>query len=307
MKFDENLAAVHAYLCADGYVIKNPPTQKHKYYIMGLRNTNLTLLRDFQDRFEKVFGIKPYLIEGQRCRLGSKEIYEKLTNEFGSFYSWEWRMPKLNENLLKIWLRAYFDCEGWVTCKHHQNRHIGADCVNETGIYQVRDSLKKLGISCKVTKRSKRDIYSLYIYGKENISNFKDKIGFLHPSKKQKLDLIINDFMDYYWKFPTKRNKQKEFVRGLLKKKAVIGKSNGVVRIFSNKEENLIKLRKTLNNLYNLESRIGRRRNGIGTIYFELNVNKQREVKRLISHNLLSNRERLKWLKSRKSMILRGK
>jgi hypothetical protein len=110
----------------------------------------------------------------------------------------------------------------------------------------------------------------------------------------------MNDFMDYYWKFPAKRNKQNEFVRCLLKKKAVIGKSNGVVRIFSNKEENLIKLQKILDNLFDIESRIGKRRNGIGTIYFELNVNKQREVKRLISHNLLSNREKLKWLKLRR-------
>jgi len=28
MRFDENLIIVHAYLCADGYVIKNPETQK---------------------------------------------------------------------------------------------------------------------------------------------------------------------------------------------------------------------------------------------------------------------------------------
>ena len=60
MKLDENLAAVHAYLCADGYVIKNSEAQKQKYYMIGFRNTNLILLKDFQDKFEKVFGVKPY-------------------------------------------------------------------------------------------------------------------------------------------------------------------------------------------------------------------------------------------------------
>ena len=94
MKMDKNLAAIHAYLCADGYVIKNPETQKQKYHVIGFRNTNLILLKDFQRRFEKVFKIKPHLDEGQRCRIGSKEIYRKLTKEFGSFYSWKWRMPK---------------------------------------------------------------------------------------------------------------------------------------------------------------------------------------------------------------------
>lgn len=68
MKFDENLAVVHAYLCADGYVLKN--AEEKKRYVMGFRNTNLILLKDFQNKFEKVFGIKPHLDEGQRCRIG---------------------------------------------------------------------------------------------------------------------------------------------------------------------------------------------------------------------------------------------
>lgn len=37
MKFNKNLSAIHAYLCADGYVIKNHSTQKHKYCHIGLR------------------------------------------------------------------------------------------------------------------------------------------------------------------------------------------------------------------------------------------------------------------------------
>src|SRR3990172_3112733 len=114
MKIDENLAAIHAYLCADGYVTRNPPTQKNKYYRIALRNTNLILLRDFQNKFEKIFSIRPHIREDGRCEIGSREIYEKLTKQFGSFYSWEWKMPELSEKLSKIWLRAYFDCEGWV-------------------------------------------------------------------------------------------------------------------------------------------------------------------------------------------------
>jgi len=64
MKFDENLAAVHAYLCADGYVVKSK-NPKYKYFHIGFRNTNLILLKDFQEKFEKAFGLKPYLIENQ--------------------------------------------------------------------------------------------------------------------------------------------------------------------------------------------------------------------------------------------------
>jgi len=187
MKMDENLAAIHAYLCADGYVIKNPPEQKLKYYRIGLRNTNIVLLKDFQKKFFNYFKILPHLYKGERCSIGSKGIYNILNKEFGSFYSWEWRMPKLKDKLLKIWLRTYFDCEGWVFCKTHQNRHIGVDCVNETGINQVEKSLKKLGIEAIRKFNKKRKIHRILIYGKENIIKFKKEIGFLHPKKSDKV------------------------------------------------------------------------------------------------------------------------
>ena len=162
MKFDENLASIHAYLCADGYVIKNPLTQKQKYYHIGFRNTNFILLKDFQKRFEEYFGIIPRLIEGERCIVQRKEIYEKLIKEFKSFYSREWKMPLLNNNLSSKWLRAFFDCEGWVFCKTHQNRHIGLDSVNEKGLNQVIESLNRLGIVGQRTSTTRRRLIKRY-------------------------------------------------------------------------------------------------------------------------------------------------
>ena len=300
MKLDENLAAVHAYLCADGYVIKNSEAQKQKYYMIGFRNTNLILLKDFQDKFEKVFGVKPYLIEGQRCRLGSKQIYDRLTKEFGSFYSWEWKMPKLNKKLSKIWLRAYFDCEGWITCKSHQNRCIGADCVNEIGINQIREALEKVGIKSKVKKRNTRNIFSIFIFGRENLMGFNEKIGFLHPLKKEKLNEVMDDFVDYEWEYPAEKKELAVFIDDILKSKGKIKKNRGIIRIISNKEINLIRLQKELNRLFEIDSNINKRTNGIGTIYFELSINKQKQVKYLIEKNLINEKEKEKWLRLRK-------
>ncbi|MBU2576704.1 MAG: hypothetical protein KKF50_03200 [Nanoarchaeota archaeon] len=296
MKLDENLVAVHAYLCADGYVVKNPETQKHKYYRMGLRNTNLILLEDFQKRFEGYFMIKPRIVVGQRCEIGSKEIYKKLTDNFGSFYSWEWKMPELNEELSKLWLRVFFDCEGWVTCRSHQNRMIGADCVNEVGIDQVMRALRILGITAKVKKRNTRNIFSIFIFGKENLIKFKEKIGFLHPSKKEKLETILKDFVIYEWDFPSKNEELSKFTRYLLKLKSKIKKSNGILRIISNREANLLRLQKELKKLFDLDSRVNKRRNGIGTVYFELNINKRVQVKYLIDNNLINDIEKEKWM-----------
>jgi len=298
MKFDENLAAVHAYLCADGYVIKNPETQKQKYYMIGFRNTNLILLKDFQDKFEKVFGVTPYLIKGQRCRLGSKQIYDRLTKEFGSFYSWEWKMPKLNKKLSKIWLRAYFDCEGWVFCKKHQNRHIGADCVNKKGLNQVISALNIFGIKTIKKYNDKRNIYRIFIYGKENLKKFAKQIDFLHPEKSNKLKEALDDFVDYEWEYPTEEKELVVFITNLLKSKGKIKKNSGIIRIISNKEENLMRLQKELNRLFEIDSNINKRTNGIGTVYFELSINKQKQVKYLIDKDLINGKE--KWLRLKK-------
>ena len=80
---DENLVAVHAYLCADGYVVTN---EKWKYYRAGLRNTNLVLLQDFQERFEKVFGVKPKIRKDGRCEKNSKEISARKSKRNSSNY-----------------------------------------------------------------------------------------------------------------------------------------------------------------------------------------------------------------------------
>lgn len=297
MKWDGNFAAVHAYLCADGYVGKNSQNSKKRVYRITFTNTNLTLLKDFQKRFKEYFGIKPHLYEGKSCQIESKKIHEKITKEFGSFYSWEWIAPSLNKNLSKIWLRAYFDCDGWVICKSHQNRQIGAECVNQKGIKQVQNMLKTLKIDSKIKKRSTRNIFSLKIYGKENILRFKEAIGFLHPMKKEKLKEATEDFVNYYWKFPEDNKKWKIFIKNVIQERGRVKKGNKIVRIISNKKENLSILSDKLKELFDVESRLNKMVNGIGTFYYELSINKREEIKKLIRNNLLNNFERKKWLK----------
>ena len=288
MKFDDNLATLHAYLCADGYVIKNPPKQKSKYYTIGFRNTNLVLLKDFQNKFKKIFKIKPHLVERQRCRIGSKEIYGLLTKEFGSFYSWEWKMPKLSKKLSRVWLRAYFDCEGWVFCKTHQNRHIGLDCVNEKGLNQIISTLNDLNIKTTKKFNKKRNIYRIFIYGKENLTRFNNEIGFSHPDKDKKMKESLSDFVIYRWDFPKDKKKCREFTLNILKEKIKIKKPY-YLRIISKEENNLRVLKKYLFKFYEIDSIIYERKNGIGTIYYELNINKKESVQKLINLKIIKN------------------
>jgi len=287
MKLDENLAAVHAYLCADGYVLKTEG-KKHKQYGIGFRNTNLTLLKDFQYRFKNSFGVVPHLDVGERCRIGNKKIHQELIQNFGSFHSWEWRMPKLKNKLLRIWLRVYFDCEGWVFCKSHQNRHIGVDCVNKGGLDQVERVLNRIGITTIRKFNKKRDIHRLFIYGKDNLLLFKNQIGFLHPDKFERLNIAINNYVEYVWQFPKGDKECRKFVLSLLKDKIRIHKPY-YIRIFSREEINLKNLHKSLKKFYNIDSIVNKQVNGIGTIYYEMNINRKSEVEKLIKLKALPN------------------
>lgn len=288
MKFNEDLAAIHAYLCADGYVTKNPKERKYKQYKIGLRNTSKILLGDFQNKFENFFRVKPTIRKEGRCEKSSKVIWSSLILKFNSFHSYEWKMPSLNNKLSSMWLRAFFDCESWIVCKTHQNRCISLDCVNEKGIKQIKKALKDHKIGCKLKKRKDRNTYNLSIYGKENLIKFKKKIGFLHPKKSKKLNKALNDYVIYKWDFPPEKEKCKEFIKKILKEKIRFRKPY-YIRIISREKENLTKLSKLLKKFYNLNCLVYKRVNGIGTIYFELNINKKEEIKKLIKLKLIPN------------------
>lgn len=278
---NSDLASLHAYLCADGYVVKgkNP---KHKYYPIGLRNINLVLLKDFQKKFKNVFNLKPHIYRNERCRIGSKEICNTLQTSFGSFYSKDWRLPNISKEQLKCWLRSYFDCEAWVFNKERQNRHIGLDSTNKVGLSQIQKALSKFNIQSQIKKIRNRTISRLMIYGKFNLISFQKEINFLHPTKKQKLEQAINSYIDYNWKIS----------KNLIKQKTKI-KKPFLIRITSKLKENLIQTQEFLKN-YKIESKIYEGKNGLGTIYYSLMIYKKNSVIKVIKNDLINNQQLIK-------------
>lgn len=279
LKFNKNLSIIHAYLCADGYVIKNPETQKQKYYYIGFRNTNKTLLKDFEDNFYKFFGVKPRRCKDGRSVVQNKELYYLLTQDF-SYYSKEWELPNLNNDNLRYWLRAFFDCEGWVFVKKAQNRHIGLDSIDHSGLNQIKNAIKEFGIESILKVLNNRNTLRLLIYKKESLIKFQRKINFLHPDKKAKLQEAIDSYVDYNWYFPKDKEKLKLYIINFIHKRSKIEKAFRV-RICSNLKKNLIILSKHLKNIFRIDSKFyGPKFSGIGAKYYELVVHKKEDVNR---------------------------
>tara|TARA_Y100000310_G_scaffold241784_1_gene245852 strand:- start:16270 stop:17121 length:852 start_codon:yes stop_codon:yes gene_type:complete len=265
MNFNKNLAAVHGYLCADGYVTRNPKNQRHKYYHIGLRNTNEVLLKDFQTKFKLIFGLKSIITNEGRCKIQNKDVYYILTKNY-SYYSYEWKLPQLSKENLKFWLRAFFDCEGWVENQPAKSRLIGVDCCNKTGLLSIQVALKKFKIDSKIHKKKDRMIWRLTICDLSNLKRFHKNIGFLHPNKNKKLLEAIDSYKDYFWKIPNNKRGLLEFVR-------VNGKtreSRNEIRFCSIKKVNLINLKKALNK-YKINSKLfGPWKNNTGSEYYYL-------------------------------------
>jgi len=274
LKFNKNLSIIHAYLCADGYVIKNPKTQKQKYYYIGLRNTNSTLLEDFEYNFYRFFSVNPRRCKDGRTVVQNKNIYYLLTKDF-SYYSKEWELPNLNKDNLRYWLRAFFDCEGWVHSRKAKDRHIGLDSINKEGLQQIHKALEKFNIK-SITK--KRRLFRLFVFGKENLIKFQKEIGFLHPDKKAKLQEAINSYVNYEWNFPKDEKELKLFITDFIHKRSKIEKAFRL-RICSNLEKNLITLSRHLKNIFDMEPKFyGPRFNSTGVKYYELVVHKKEDV-----------------------------
>lgn len=267
-----SLAAIHGYLSGDGCVIQNPKNSKYKYFRVDFRNTELVLLKHFRDCFFDFFNVEPFISKNNdRCTISRKEYYTFFNEHFGSFYSYEWSMPELSEDLSCVWLRAFFDCEAWVVNIPGKNRAIGLDCVNLNGLKQIVDSLKKLGIATsEIKKKRKRNIYSIHIWGKENLLLYEKKISFLHPNKKKLLSEAILSYDLWKWDLSTEAK-----IREIIREKTRFGKNR--VLIFSRKE-NLENLKKILLKKFDITSSVITNKNGMGTIYYSLNIYGKRHI-----------------------------
>ena len=244
----------------------------------------MVLLKDFQKRFQNVFGTKPK-IGYDRARVYSKEIYNNLTKEW-NFYSSSWILPRLSKENLKLWLRAFFDCEAWVEIESRKNRRIALDSINYKGLIEIQRALRLLNIESHIRGIKNRDTFRLQIFGKQNMKGFAIEIGFIHPDKNKKLEELIASYPNYIWDFPIDKKKLKVFIRN----KAKIKKPY-IIRIFSSKNENIELLQKILREKFGIESKFYENKSGQGIKYYELAIQKKKSVKKALKYSLLNKQQ----------------
>lgn len=202
------LSRVIAHLMGDGNV---------SIRYLRYNNKNQFLLDKFQEDMNILFG-DIHFIYG-KCNSGTsfvqvqnKNILLFLRSLVSDFRSGSLKFPifiKSNE-LKKEFLKAFYDDEGCVALRVFRKtseikRNITLCAKSKAFLTEIKNILQRdfLISSNKITECKKVDkiknkeyyYYVLSISGKENFESFKNKIGFYHPDKIKKLDLMINSYI----------------------------------------------------------------------------------------------------------------
>ncbi len=163
-------------------------------YTIEFEQTNKMWLEFLAQQFMFCFGKTPKITKTKkgvfRLRLYSKSILTKLQQARETMLS---DISTAPDEAKASFLRAMFDAEGSV----HKNRFaITITNKKEDLLLTCRELLKEFGISSGQLWTDKRNnVKSLSIFGKNNLSEFREVIGFKHPAKAEKL----NNLLDSSW------------------------------------------------------------------------------------------------------------
>jgi hypothetical protein len=97
------------------------------------------------------------------------------------------------EKIVYSAINAVLACEGFLIYQKppRSNRSIGIEMTSRLYLEGIMDLLKKANIISYLTYREKRGVYSLQIYGKENLLKIKQHISFVQPTKKQRFEKML--------------------------------------------------------------------------------------------------------------------
>ncbi len=204
---DEKLAYFAGLIAGDGDISKAG--------LVRFSNNNEFMREKFKKLTEELFGIEVKEIR-QKSRVSAVRFHSKIIahilNKLGIPMS-----PKSStldigpqlmvapKNVLAAFIRGLFDCDGTVVIREGGSSYIELDTTSERLARKLQLALLRFGIISNLRKRkragkisningrkvvSRHDRWELKIYG-ENVLKFATYIGFEHPEKAKKLELLL--------------------------------------------------------------------------------------------------------------------
>jgi len=197
----ENFARCIARISGDGYLY---------YRYIRYSNKCPELIREFKEDMVSEFGGINFT-EGISnsgtpfVQVHGKNLIKKFTNYLEDYRSTSIKIPNEikqgSKRLKSVYLRALYDDEGCATLRLNNNtkewkRNLTL-CSNSIMLLKEVEGILVSTFKIKTNKiiRNKNAIkdrcYVLAITGKDNFNKFKEKIGFLSPRKRKRLEMII--------------------------------------------------------------------------------------------------------------------
>lgn len=181
--------AINAYLCGDGHIVV-----RGFHYQIRILMDSLDVSKRIVELFKKEFNVEPSI----RKRVSNDFVVE-IKNKpvcfdllsLGKYGSFEWSIPKnLKKNILKEWIKCFFDCEAYVNL---HSKQIQVKSVNREGLIDLNNRIKSFGINGRIygpykqINKKGNDYSILTIADKSSIKNYKKLISFYHPEKVERL------------------------------------------------------------------------------------------------------------------------
>ena len=191
----ELTAELCGFLAADGSVFIRKEKTGKTHYEFKFYPDHESVLKRFLYIFEKLYGVVPHVknMGNYFCvQIQNKKACIDLL-KLAKFGSLSWTIPEIIKNDRKsarLWLRAYFDSDGYVGKKY-----IQLQSVNERGLKEISKLLTIWNIETKIYryKRPNKNWnvnYLLNINKRQGRLKFLKTIGFTHKVKLNKLEFL---------------------------------------------------------------------------------------------------------------------